>query len=213
MVSWEGSMKKAATVLLFMAGLLIYAGCKAQQAEPQTVANLKTAITGETTASATYAAFAIKAKEENLAPIAVLFDAASRAEKIHANNHARALAKLGKKMDAINPSVTVKSTRENLETAIKGENYEVVSMYPDFIKKATDENVAEVLTTFKYAFEVEKIHYKLYTAALASLDKKKVAGMPVLYAVCPICGNTMSGNMPAVCGICGAPQHTFIIVK
>ena len=206
-------MKNLAIVFLFVAGLCVYAGCKAPQAEPATVANLKAAIIGETTASATYASFAKKAKEENFAPIAVLFDAASQAEKIHANNHTSALEKLGKKMDAINPAVTVKSTRENLEAAIKGENHEVVSMYPDFIKKATEENLADVLTTFNYAFEVEKIHHELYTAALDKLAKKKVAGMPVLYAVCPICGNTMSGNLPAVCGICGAPQSSYVMVK
>lgn len=206
-------MKKATVVLLFAAALFLCAGCGSRQAEPQTVANLKAAITGETTASATYAAFAKKAKEENFAPIAVLFDAASRAEKIHANNHTRALEKLGKKMEAFNPAVTVKSTKENLEAAISGENHEVVSMYPDFIKKATDENITDVLTTFNYAFEVEKIHHKLYTAALDNLTKKKVAGMPVLYAVCPVCGNTMSGNLPAVCDICGAPQSTYVMVK
>ncbi len=88
--------------------------------------NLKTAFAGESQANRKYLAFAKKADEEGFPQIARLFRAAAAAETVHANNHFRA-------MDGI------KSTAENLENAIAGENYEVVSMYPPMLAEAIAE--------------------------------------------------------------------------
>ena len=53
----------------------------------KTIENLKAAITGESTASATYAAYAAKAAQEGQPLIQKLFEAASKAESVHAANH------------------------------------------------------------------------------------------------------------------------------
>ena len=93
--------------------------------------NLKAAYNGESTASAKYAAFAEKAKEEGLDTVAVMFLATSKAEAIHAANHLKVLVKLGEKIeDPQIGSFTVLSTAENLADAIKGESYEIETMYP-----------------------------------------------------------------------------------
>ena len=60
-----------------------------------TLDNLKAAIVGETTASAKYAAYAQKAREEKFEAIAMLFQAASKAEAIHANKHTEVLGAMG----------------------------------------------------------------------------------------------------------------------
>ncbi len=83
-------------------------GCKKQDT---TLDNLKKAITGETTASAKYAAYAQKAKEEKLDSIARLFEAASKAEAIHAKKHTEVLESMGMKMDPITPKFTVFACR------------------------------------------------------------------------------------------------------
>src|SRR5665811_1998917 len=83
----------------------------------KSVDNLKTAFAGESMANRRYLAFAKKADQEGLPQIARLFRAAAAAETVHGLNHLRA-------MD------DVKSTAENLDVAIAGENYEVVTMYP-----------------------------------------------------------------------------------
>ena len=86
-------------------------------------ANLKAAFAGESQANRKYTNFAKKADDEGYPQVAKLFRAAAVAEATHAANHLRALAE-------------IKSTAENLQAAIGGENYEVVSMYPEFIKAA-----------------------------------------------------------------------------
>jgi len=77
-----------------------------------------------------------KAKEDGYKNIAVLFEAASHSEKIHANNHKKALEELGEKPDDFKPEFEVKSTKENLQDAINGETYEITAMYPVFIETA-----------------------------------------------------------------------------
>ncbi len=204
---------------LFLASLLSMAlmaagGCKgADTPKAKTIANLKAGIIGETTASAKYAAYAAKAKEEGYAKIALLFEAASKAEGIHANKHTSVLEQLGEKMEKVTPVYEVKTTKENLEDAIKGESHEIESMYPEFIKTARDAVMADAVTTFDYAFQVEKKHLALYKDALAALEKKDFKGLADAYAVCSTCGNTFGKTVPNNCEICGDAKDTFITIK
>ena len=86
----------------------------------KTIENLKAAITGESTASATYAAYAAKAAQEGQPLIQKLFEAASKAESVHAANHNKVLEKLGATMDPIDIQIHVGTTAENLKAAIAG---------------------------------------------------------------------------------------------
>lgn len=190
--------------------LMTFPGCKKQGG---TIENLKAAITGETTASAKYAAYAKKAKEEKLDKIAKLFEAASKAEAVHAKKHTGVLEKMGVKMEPITPQFTVKTTKENLDDALKGETYEIETMYPGFIKKAKDEGKDDAVISFDWAFQVEKKHQALYKDAIAALAKNDLKLLPDAYSVCPTCGNTFGANVPKVCEICGVAQAQFIIVK
>ncbi|MCA0387002.1 MAG: rubrerythrin family protein [Bacteroidetes bacterium] len=178
-----------------------------------TVGNLKEAFKGETTAAAKYAEYAKKAKKEGYAKIALLFEAASKAESIHANNHKAVLEQLGVKTDKITPKYTVKSTKENLEDAISGEGYESTTMYPGFIKTAEAENSNLALISFNYAFKTEQKHLKLYKSALELLNSGKEKTMTSKYFVCPTCGNTYEGDAPSRCGISMTSKEKFLTVK
>ena len=161
----------------------------------KTVEDLKAAFAGESQANRKYLAYAKKADADGLTQVARLFRAAAAAETVHAHSHFRALDGVG-------------TTTENLKDAIAGENYEWVSMYPEFIKDAEAESMKRALTSFKWAFEVEKIHEELYSKALASLE----AGQPmpeVDYYVCPICGYTHEGPLEGICPICKTPADKF----
>ena len=57
------------------------------KATTQTIDNMQSAYKGEMTATAKYEAFSKKAQEEGLHSIAVLYNAVSVAESIHARNH------------------------------------------------------------------------------------------------------------------------------
>lgn len=176
----------------------------------QTIKNLKDAITGEMTASAKYAAYSKKAKEEGFLKIATLFEATSNSEKIHANNHIAVLEQLGAKADDVQPKFEVKSTKENLNDAIAGESYEMTTMYPGFIKTSDEGKVNLASVSFNYAYKTEMKHKVMYETALSSLNNGKEGTLASEYYICPTCGNTYDTQVPGRCGISMTAKDRFI---
>lgn len=199
--------------ILFLIPAFIYAAGPNSAAVIKTVENLKEAFKGESTASAKYAAYAKKAKQEGLINIAMLFEAASRSEGIHAGNHKAALQELGEKPDKVDPKFDVKSTKENLQDAINGESYEVSTMYPEFLKTSHEGNVNIATISFNYAYLTEKKHKELYKNALSQLSGGKEKSLSSTYFVCPTCGNTYDGPAPNRCGISMTPKSRFLQIK
>ena len=157
--------------------------------------NLQAAFAGESQASRKYLYFAEKADKDGQPQIARLFRAASDAETVHARNHLNAMNGLG-------------SVADNLKTAISGEHYEFTKMYPDFINQAVAEKNSKAQVTFNWANKVEQVHHKLYEQALKDLEAgKKLETKPIF--VCQRCGNTVEGEAPDRCPICGAPKTMF----
>lgn len=160
-----------------------------------TTDNLKAAFAGESQANRKYLAFAKKADEEGFPQIARLFRAAAHAETVHAHNHLRAFD-------------GVKTTAENLQEAIGGENYEVVSMYPPMLAEAEAGGDRRAARSFKWALEVERIHEALYRKAAETFGKGQ--DLPEAdYYVCPTCGYTHEGKMTDKCPVCGALPEKF----
>ncbi len=201
-------------VALLILAFLVGGMCTAADKVPptKTIEDLKAATTGETTASAKYAAYAQKAREEGYAQVALLFEAASNAEKIHANNHRAVLEQMGEKMGEVTPKYEVKTTKENLKDAIKGESYEASTMYPDFIKTANKAKASLALVSFNYAYKTELKHKELYTQALEALDAGAEKTLASRYYVCPVCGNTYASDVSARCGFCMTPKERFITI-
>ena len=159
----------------------------------QTLENLAAAFAGESQARNKYLAFAKKADEEGYPQVARLFRAAAQAEFVHAQNHFKAME-------------GIKTTSENLEAAIAGENYEVVSMYPPFIEEADASGAKRAKNSFNLAWQVEKVHEALYREALAGLSGEQDS---YEYYVCPVCGHTHPRSAPEKCPVCGAPGSKY----
>lgn len=157
--------------------------------------NLKAAFAGESQANRKYLAFAWKADEEGFTQAAKLFRAAAEAETVHAMNHLKTLGE-------------IKSTSENLNTALGGETYEFNKMYPEFLGVAKQDGNKQATWSFDVANKVEKIHAGLYQKAIDAMKSKKDMEK-VDYYVCSVCGNTVEGNAPDVCPICGSPKSKF----
>lgn len=201
-------MKKYLFFMLSLGAVFMLVSCS--QKPVKTIADLKEGIKGETTASAKYAAFAQKAREEGNDTIAKLFDAASKAETVHAANHTKVLEKLGEKMEAFTPQYEVKTTAENLQAAIDGETYEETVMYPGFIKDAETEKVPDAIKSFTWARDTEKKHEAFYKNALTALQSGNESTLPAGYEVCPVCGNTyVEGNVDEKCVFCQTPRDKF----
>ncbi len=195
-------------ILVLAAGLIT--GCASTPVK--TIENLKAAYNGESTASAKYAAFAEKAAAEGLDTVAVMFRATSRSEAIHAANHLKVLQKLG--VTITGPEIgkfNVGSTAENLADAIKGETYEIDTMYPGFIAEANKEKSADAIKSFTWAFDTEKKHQVFYKNALAAINGAGEKILPVAWDVCPTCGNTYElQSVPEKCDFCKTPKEKFI---
>ncbi len=172
-----------------------------------TLQNLQTAYNGESNAHARYLAFAKKADADGFAQAAALFRAAARAEQIHAANHAVVIKKLGSTPEAKIEAPVVKSTKENLEAAVKGETYERDVMYPDFLKQARADKNTAAIQTFNFAKSAEAEHAKLYTNAAADPEKMKAKG--VKYEVCTVCGYTVPKVDFAKCPSCFSPKEKY----
>ena len=189
--------------------LVISAAVAACPAAPaSTLDNLQAAYNGESNAHTRYLAFANQADKEGYGAVASLFRAAARAEKVHALNHAAVIEEMDAvpKADVKDPAI--KSTRENLEMAIKGETYERDTMYPDFLKQARIERNARAVRTLNLAKSAESEHAKLYAAALASLETLK-GSKSVTHYVCPVCGFTARETNFGECPSCFTSKNDF----
>jgi rubrerythrin len=161
--------------------------------------NLKAAFAGESQANRLYLAFAKAAEQEGFPQIAKLFKAAAEAETVHAHNHLRVMGQ-------------VKTTVDNLSTAVSGETYEFTKMYPQFIEEAKAEGNKKAVQSFDYANKVEAIHADLYKKAIDSVKAKKDLPAAEMY-VCPVCGNTFEGNTPDKCPICNTAKSFFTKIE
>ncbi len=154
--------------------------------------NLKEAFAGESQANRKYLAFAKKADEDGYPVIAKLFRATAEAETLHAHAHLRTLGE-------------IKSTKENLESAVEGETYEFTKMYPEFIEEAKQEGNKRAQRSFELANEAEKVHGDLFKKTLTNIDKVE----DVDFYLCEVCGNIVENEAPEKCSICGAPASKF----
>lgn len=187
------------------------------EANAITVQNLMAAFEGESNAHARYTAFAIKADEDELHGVASLFRAAARAEQIHAANHARVINMLGGRAECEIQIAEVKSTLDNLKTALNGENYEIESMYPAFLAEATEQKNTAAIRTFHGALEAEKTHARLFSetiALLAAGKKDSWIGEARDFYICPVCGYTSETEEEHErCPVCNCLWERFEIIR
>ena len=164
----------------------------------ETMNHLMEAFAGESQANRKYLAFAKKADEDGLPQVAKLFRAAAEAETVHALAHLRVAG-------------GIKSTVENLEAAIAGEAEEFREMYPKFLATAQAEGMKPAEFSFKNALAVEEIHHGLYSKALEAVQSgSDLPAAPI--HVCPVCGNTVEGDVPDTCPVCNVPGSKFLAI-
>ena len=161
----------------------------------ETEQNLQTAFAGESQANRRYLFFAERAESEGHPQIAKLFRAAAEAETVHARNHFNAMDGVG-------------STKDNLNAGVIGEHREFTRMYPPFIEQSKIDQYQRAEVTFEHANKVEEIHYNHFQGVLKALDAgQQLKDEP--YFVCQVCGNTVAGEAPEKCPVCGAPASEF----
>lgn len=181
-----------------------------------TLANLNSAMGGETGAFTKYAAFSQKAAEQGFDRISALFAATSQAEDIHRHLEEQVAQKLDPNAALpAQPNVSPTETDGNLIAGARGEIYETAEMYPTYIATAIAEAAAETDADRKAALEeavkvfsraklAEAYHAKWYMDAYTTIDTPTDES----YWLCESCGFIHKGAKPAACPICGVTEFT-----
>lgn len=119
----------------------------------KTLENLKAAFAGESQANRRYTLFARIAHLEGDEAAAAAFEHAAAEETAHALGHLAYMSGFG-------------STAENLNSAVEGENYETVDMYPTFAEAAEAEGYGDIASYFRAVGSYERKHRDAYKKAL-----------------------------------------------
>lgn len=181
-------------------------------AETKTIENMQSAYKGEKTATAKYEAFSKKAEEEGYHNIALLYNAVSAAENIHAINHKAVIEDAGSTVPIITPEYKVKTTKENLNDDINGEAYEAKTMYPNFLKTAETANNQIAFLSLTYAMKTELKHKFFFEQVLGDINSNTLNSLPSKYFVCPTCGNTYT-TAPRHCDFSLTDREKFIVFQ
>lgn len=189
----------------------LMAGASKAEVEKAVITDLQSAFNGESNASAKYAMYALKAKEAGYASLSALFSAASCAEKIHEQKHAKVLKFYNTEAKSEIKLPEWVDVKTALQDAIKGETYEFTEMYPGFIKTAADKKMTAAVNSFENARKAEIIHAAYYKAALDNLDSWKAAGKT--FYVCNVCGFTTNDASVETCPYCAVPKDKFTTFK
>lgn len=201
-------MKKILTLIAAVA-VMFSCGSKPEK----TIENLKAAVTGESNASAKYAKFAEKAAADSMFNVAAMFRATSKAEAIHAANHQAILKELGVvDFVPVIEDFVVATTLENLVAAKEGEDYEVATMYPEFIQVAQQESALTAETSFSWAIAAEDKHSLFYGEAIDVISNTgNDSTLVTALVVCPKCGDTYKvGATGDACALCATPATEFL---
>lgn len=188
----------------------------------KTIQNLTKAFIGESQARNRYTMYAKIAKNEGYEEIAANFLLTSDQEAEHAKWLMRIINELkgeNKNYDEIIVEATaptiLKDTKENLKSAISGENYEYANMYPKFADIAENEGLPNIANRLRSIAKAEANHENKYKNFLENLENNSVFKKEQEAVwVCRKCGYMQnSKNAPEKCPSCGHPQAYFEIKK
>ena len=180
----------------------------------KTETNLMAAFAGESQARNKYTYFASKAKEEGYIQISLVFEESANQEKEHAKRLFKLMEGGTATITGTFPAGIIGTTRQNLDEAAGGENYEWKEMYPGFASVAREEGYDAIATIFESIAVAEKQHAKRYEALAANIDAGTVfkKDAPVVWR-CINCGYLYEGDSaPKACPACAHPQAYFEVL-
>ena len=143
--------------------------------------------------------------------ISAVFEETANQEKEHAKREFKFLQGGEVEIAAAFPAGVIGSTLENLKAAAAGENYEHVTMYPEFANTAREEGFNAIADIFEAIAVAEKQHESRYLALADNIDAGRVFKRDnVVIWRCRNCGYLHEGTeAPEMCTACAHPQAHF----
>ena len=184
----------------------------------KTIQNLTKAFLGECQVRNRYTFFASTARNEGFEQIAAIFLETADQEKTHAKELYK-LMNILKEKDKIKGDLKIEidvpiiysNTKENIKSAIMGENQEYTSMYPEFADIAEKEGFLDIAKKLRAIAKAEQHHEERYKKLLANLeDGTTFKRKEETIWVCRECGYMHIGKeAPEKCPSCDHPQAFY----
>jgi rubrerythrin len=181
----------------------------------KTERNLLTAFAGESQARNRYTYFASQAKKEGYEQISGFFLETADNEKEHAKRLFKFLEGGEVQVAASFPAGVIGDTGANLRAAAAGENYEHMTMYPEFAQIADEEGFPSVAAVFRAIAVAERQHEKRYVGLFENIANHRVfrRDAPRKWK-CRNCGYIHEGkDTPAKCPACDHAQAHFELLE
>jgi len=182
----------------------------------KTLENLVKAFIGESMARNRYTFYAKVAKEEGYVFVAKVFLETAENEKEHAETLLELIQKIRGdtavvKTEAEAP-IVLGDTVQNLKTAIEGEHYENMEMYPEFAKVAEEEGLNEIAERLRAIAKAEEHHESRFRRLLEAIESRTMFKRDKEVAwVCLECGYIhYSKEPPEKCPSCGHPKSYYV---
>ena len=201
----------AVVIVLLFASMMSQSDAKPAEGYKNTIAALQLRYAEEVLAHRKYMAYSKQACSEGYPNIAHLFKSLASSEGIHGRNFKKILTSLGAKADPliINNKISVKSTKYNLNNAVKVERDEIDREYPKILAAIRAEKHQQAIQSINYAWKAEQQHrdllIKLQKAGITwfGIIVDKIEGKASHYHVCQVCGSTLIKKPKGKCPICG----------
>ncbi|XMB85981.1 rubrerythrin family protein [Mycoplasmatota bacterium WC44] len=159
--------------------------------------NLIVAFAGESQARNKYSYYEKRAREEGYEQIADIFKETADNEKAHAEIWYKLLH-------------GIKTTNENLQDGVDGENYEWTEMYKKFADEAFQEGFDNIGRLFQQVATIEQQHEQRYQNLLNDLVNFRYFEGNSDEWKCTNCGHVHTGpQAPIVCPVCSYKQSHF----
>ena len=146
-----------------------------------------------------YIAYAQRAEEEGYRGAAALFRAVAKASEISVKRLLKSIQKLGGFPHIVIESFPVDTTRQNLDTAARVEQFEWKRLYPQFVEEARRENILEPIEAMTWAKTAQNQHAGLFRRAMDSLEEWRADRT---FYVCSVCGYSLMGRPGRQCPSC-----------
>jgi rubrerythrin len=182
----------------------------AAQEAPRTLENLQKGYDIEKNTFDAYEAFAEKADKEGYGQAASLFRAAAASQAIHLGKYRKAMKELNAVPKENPKAPTVKSTKENLNAAIKMEK-NMMAAFPEYAKQAGMDKKKIAMMAFKGTEAGAQFHINFFSDAMSNLDAWKKGTKQ--FIVCKQCGYMTTDLTLKKCPICSYPRSQFLDVK
>ena len=165
----------------------------------------------EALASIRYRIFSEKAEDEGFRGFSRLFRALSHSEYIHSKNYLmRITSSRGIQRLVTLSEVFLGNTRDNVESALRVEEFEYYEMYPAFIEVAKIQGNKLAELSFRWALEVEKVHVDLLRRAKEYIGRG--CDWPSSsFWICRSCGNVITTNVRGItkCPVCNSGVDSY----